>query len=113
MPAGTEADPLFEIVDIRPALEIFAFEAGQIDQHLLGRGFAGQRRNGHAPILFTGHGFARQISAAYWAIVWSLENLPLPATLRMALRAQASLSAYNAVSLWSASRYDLRSTRCM
>ncbi|MGE5779417.1 MAG: hypothetical protein ACM30D_08915, partial [Hyphomicrobiales bacterium] len=64
MPAGTEADPLFEIVEIGPAFEIFAFEAGQIDEHLLGRRLAGQGRNGHAPILFTGHGFARQISAA-------------------------------------------------
>ena len=41
----------------------------------------------------TGHGFAFQISAAYCAMVRSLENLPEPATLRMALRAQASRSA--------------------
>ena len=69
MPARTEAYPLFGIVEIGPAFEIFAFEPRYIDQHLLGCGLAGQRRNGHAPILFTGHGFARQISAAYWAIV--------------------------------------------
>src|SRR5215472_8308552 len=104
MAAGTEADPLFGIVEIRPTFEIFAFEPRYIDQHLLGRRLAGQGRKGHAPILFTGHGFAPQISAAYWAIVWSLENFPQPATFRMALRAQASPAAYSAVSLWSASR---------
>src|SRR5215469_4126921 len=56
------------------------------------------------PLYGTGHGLAFQISAAYWAIVRSLENLPELATLRMALRAQASPSAYNSVSPWSASR---------
>ena len=43
----------------------------------------------------TGHGFAFQMSAAYSAIVRSLENFPEPATFRMALRAQASASAYS------------------
>ena len=42
MPAGAKGDPLFGVVEIRPALEIFAFEPGQIDQHLLGRRLAGQ-----------------------------------------------------------------------
>ena len=42
MPAGPEADPLFGIVEIGPAFEIFAFEAGQIDQHLLWRRLAGK-----------------------------------------------------------------------
>jgi hypothetical protein len=27
-PAGTEADPLFGIIEIRPAFDIFAFEPG-------------------------------------------------------------------------------------
>src|SRR4051794_2263320 len=35
----------------------------------------------------TGQGLACQISAAYCAMVRSLENFPEPATLRMALRA--------------------------
>src|SRR5262249_25579859 len=43
----------------------------------------------------TGHGSACQISAAYSAMVRSLENLPEQATLRIAFRAQASGSAYN------------------
>src|SRR3974390_1425906 len=38
----------------------------------------------------TGHGFTSQISAAYSAMVRSLENFPEPATLRIAVRAQAS-----------------------
>src|SRR5262249_50297759 len=38
----------------------------------------------------TGHGFAPQISAAYSAMVRSLENWPECATLRIAFRAQAS-----------------------
>ena len=42
MPAGTEADPLFGIVEIGPAFEIFAFEACQIDQYLFGRRLAGE-----------------------------------------------------------------------
>jgi len=52
----------------------------------------------------TGHGFACQISAAYCAMVRSLENFPEPATFRMALRAHASGSAYKSHSRWSASR---------
>ena len=41
----------------------------------------------------TGQGTTFQISAAYSAIVRSLENFPDPATLAMALRVQASGSA--------------------
>ena len=41
----------------------------------------------------TSHGLAFQISAAYCAIVRSLENLPEPAMFRIAFRAQPSLSA--------------------
>ncbi len=41
------------------------------------------------PSYFTGQGFAPQISAAYWAMVRSLENFPEPATLRTALRVHA------------------------
>src|SRR5215468_3955392 len=41
----------------------------------------------------TGQGLACQISAAYCLIVRSLENLPEPATLRMAFFAQARRSA--------------------
>src|SRR4029077_718221 len=51
-----------------------------------------------------GHGLAFQISAAYSAMVRSLENLPEPATFKMALRDQPSVSAYNSQRRWSASR---------
>ena len=40
--------------------------------------------------------------AAYSAMVRSLENLPEPATFKIALRAQASGSAYSSLSCWSA-----------
>ena len=36
-----------------------------------------------------GHGRASQTSAAYWAIVRSLENFPELATFRMAVRVQS------------------------
>ncbi len=52
----------------------------------------------------TGHGFTLQMSAAYWAIVRSLENFPEAATFRIALRAQPSGSRYNSLSRLSASR---------
>ena len=52
----------------------------------------------------TGHGFTFQISPAYSVMVRSLENLPEPAIFRIALRAQASGSAYNSRNRWSASR---------
>ncbi len=93
-------------LEIGPALEIFAFEPGQIDQHLLWAPACRQVAKWSCtdPFHGTGQGFACQMSAAYSAIVRSLENFPEPATFRMALRAQASLSAYSVVSLWSASR---------
>ena len=54
MPAGPEAHSLFGVVEIGPAFEIFAFEAGQIDQHLRGRRLAGKGREGHlqVPVLW-------------------------------------------------------------
>ncbi len=44
----------------------------------------------------TGQGSAFQISAAYWAMVRSLENLPLEATFRIAFSAHAPGSRYSA-----------------
>src|SRR5262249_1379532 len=43
----------------------------------------------------TGHGLTFQMSAAYSAIVRSLENFPEPATFKIALRVQASESVYS------------------
>ena len=86
------------IVRVGPALVVLALEPGQVDQHLLRGRLACEGRDRHraARSLRTGHGFAFQISLAYSAIVRSLENLPEPATFRIALRAQASGSAYSA-----------------
>ena len=50
----------------------------------------------------TGQGLAFQISAAYSAMVRSLENFPQLATFTMALRTHAPDSAYNSSNLWSA-----------
>jgi hypothetical protein len=44
---------LLPIVKIGAALKIFAFETGDIDQHVLGRRFAGERRKRHWPNLLT------------------------------------------------------------
>ena len=52
----------------------------------------------------TAHGVACQISAAYSAMVRSLENLPEPARFLIALRAQSSGSAYSSSSRRSASK---------
>src|SRR4030095_2442506 len=52
----------------------------------------------------TGHAFAFQMSAAYSAIVRSLENFPEPATFRIALRDHPAESAYMSHSRWSASK---------
>src|SRR5208282_2180187 len=47
MPAGAKADQLTGIIEVRLALEIFAFELGRIDQHFLWRRLACQGRDGH------------------------------------------------------------------
>src|SRR5437016_12076535 len=47
-----------------------------------------------------GHGSTSQMPVAYSAIVRSLENFPEPATFKIALRAQASGSAYSSTSRW-------------
>ena len=52
----------------------------------------------------TGHGSAPQMSAAYSAMVRSLENFPELATFKTALRAQPSTSVYKSTSRRSASR---------
>src|SRR2546427_5712576 len=45
------------------------------------------------------------MSAAYSAMVRSLENFPELATFKIALRAHPSKSVYNSTSRWSASRF--------
>src|SRR5262249_40333612 len=69
--------------------------------------------HGFCPCCATGHALAPQISAGYLAIVGSLENLPEQATLTIALRAQASGSAYSSPTRCWAWAYDVRSARCM
>src|SRR4029450_3697769 len=52
----------------------------------------------------TGHRFTFQMSAAYSAIVRSLENFPEPATFKIALRDHPTESAQSSHSCWSASK---------
>src|SRR5262249_15615347 len=112
-PAG--ADALGPIRHVRPSVVVVVLQRRPVGPHGLRSWLAGQRSEGgcffrvvvHRGLHHTtGHGFARQISAAYSVIVRSLENLPELATFRMALRAHASWFAYSAVSRASASRYD-------
>ena len=60
-----------------------------------------------------GQGPTRQMSLAYSATVRSLENFAELDMFRIALRDHSSRSAYKSRSLRSASRYDLRSARCI
>ena len=113
MAARTEADELRRIVRLGPALVVRPLEPGQVDQNRQRGRLAGQRGNRsglfrvvHHRVLHhaTGHALTCQMSVAYSPIVRSLENFPELATFKMALRAQASGSAYSARSLPSASR---------
>src|SRR5262245_41124689 len=113
MATGAEADDLRGIVHLRLARVVFALEPPQVDEHRRRRRLAGQR--GDRAGLFhvvdhrrlhhdTGDGFTCQMSDAYSAIVRSLENLPEPATFKIASRAHAPRSAYSAQRRASASR---------
>jgi hypothetical protein len=102
MPAGAEADELARITQVGLPFVVLPLELGQIDQQGLGGRLAGQRRDrgqvlhatrGRGLHYGTGHGLTSQISAAYSAMVRSLENLPEPATFRIALRVHPSGSA--------------------
>src|ERR1700740_1036570 len=116
MAAGAEADELSRIAKLGLSLVVLALELRQIDDHGRRRRLASQRRDHRGFLLVvhlvdhrglrhhTGHGLTCQISAAYSAIVRSLENFPELATFRIALRAQPSGSAYSARSFPSASR---------
>jgi hypothetical protein len=85
MPAGAEAHELVGIANVRLAFVILPLEPGEVDQHLLWSRPASQGRYGpgflylvdHRHLRYSsGHAFACQISAAYSAIVRSLENFP-------------------------------------
>ena len=114
--AGPEADELGRIPHIGLPLVVLPLESRQIDDHGRRRRLPGQRGNRGSllPIVQlvdhrglhhdTGHGLTCQISAAYSAIVRSLENFPELATFRIALRAHEFWSVYSAQSLPSASR---------
>src|ERR1700757_1091156 len=105
----------------RAIYEILSFEPHSVPQHLPGRRlpcdlrdlqFARWITRQRPGFYGTGHGFTFQISAAYSAIVRSVENFPELATFKMAFRAQASWSPYKSSKRWSASRYDFKSARC-
>src|SRR5215831_709117 len=113
MAARAEADLLCRIVHLGLALVVRPLEPSQVDEDGQRGRFAGQwgkcrgllRVVDHRMLHHdTRHALTCQISAAYSAIVRSLENLPEAATFKMAFRAQASGSAYSARSLSSASR---------
>src|SRR5262245_10970967 len=113
MAARAEADELRGIVHLGLALVVRPLESAQVDQDRERRRLAGQRGNpggffrvvGHGVLHHdTGHALTCHMSAAYSAIVRSLENFPELAMFKMALRAHASGSAYSARSLPSASR---------
>jgi len=61
----------------------------------------------------TGHGFTFQMSAAYSAILRSLENFPELATLMIVIFSHSSRSTYSRLSFSCVSLYDLRSARCI
>lgn len=70
----------------------FTFKPRQIDRYLLGGRLAVARANTHCFLLLVrlryegSHGPTFQMSAAYSAMVRSLENLPEPATVNTAIR---------------------------
>src|SRR3989442_8011196 len=113
MAARAEADELRRIVHLGLALVVLPLEPGQVDQH--GHRSRLARQRGNRGGLFhvvdhrglhhdTGHGLTCQMSAAYSAMVRSLENFPELATFRMAVRTHAFRSTYSAQSLSPASR---------
>src|SRR5262245_65165150 len=113
MAARAEADELRRVAHVGLALVVLPLEPGQVDQDGRRGRVAGQRRDGRGLFHVVGHrwlhhdtglGLTCQMSAAYSAIVRSLENFPELATLRMAVRAHPSGSAYSLPRRPSASR---------
>ena len=107
MSAGSEVDQLRWVIYIGRVVKISSLKPSDIDEHITRSLFACQRRKHRDPVLSLsgirscyriGQGLACQISAAYSAIVRSLENCPELAMLRIALRAQPSGSAYKSSS---------------
>ncbi len=103
---GAKADQLTGIMQVGTTREVLFLQASHVHQQLLRSRLASERRDccfarfgSYQPSCYgTGHGCTFQISAAYSAIVRSLENFPELATLRIALRAHSPGSAYNAQS---------------
>ena len=94
MSTSAEAYQLIPISQVGATLVILAFKATQIYQQLFWSRLARKWGNWHVVSILlltngyweTGHAFAFQMSAAYSAIVRSLENFPEPATFKIALR---------------------------
>src|SRR6058998_3464050 len=91
MAARAEADELRRIVHLGLAPVVLPLEPGQVDQHGHRSRLARQRGNrggllhvvDHRGLHHdTGHGLTCQMSAAYSAMVRSLENFPELATFR-------------------------------
>src|SRR5208283_936979 len=104
MSARSKDHELVGIADIRTAVNVLLLQFSHIDQDLFRSWTSCQWRNlrtagcASRPWHFygIGHGSAPQISAAYWAMVRSLENLPLLATFRIAFFAHSLGAAYSA-----------------
>ena len=100
--AGAEDHALIRVPHVGLPRVVLPLEPGQVHQHLARgavyppaeRSSRRSRRFSHRSRSYgTGHGLASQISAAYSAMVRSLENLPEAATFRIALRAHPFGSA--------------------
>ena len=100
MPAGAEADSLRGSVGSGRRSKYSRSSRARSTNISFGAGLpaSGEMCHSLSSAYVTGQGFAFQISVAYCAIVRSLENLPEPATLRIALRAHPSRSAYSSQS---------------
>src|SRR5678815_1194154 len=96
MAARAEGDEMRRVVQYGLALVVLTFEPSDIQQHGRWGRLTRQRRNraglfhvvGHRRLHHeTGQDVTCQMSAAYSAMVRSLENLPEADTFRIALRA--------------------------
>ena len=99
--AGSEADHLVGIAQIRPALKILALKPGEVDQHLFRRGLARERRNARAPDVFLRHrAWLHPPNVRLRIRRWYGRSkiFRSPPHSRMAFRAQASGSAYSSPS---------------
>ena len=90
MPKPSKVSPRFNDVVYHKG-NLYGLDAGRL--YCLDAGNGELRWKTRNAPYGTGQGLAFQISAAYWAIVRSLENRPEPAILKIAFFVQPSPSA--------------------